>query len=196
MSSLASQTFRTLFGKAAGRQNPPDVRLVEAGLDPDLPGGRFKNGFLDFFMGWYDDILPALKQWSFVVPSSTATRTVLCRNAHGVSVLAELDGDRRISLFDPVEVTYTELPVTLATFVSKWLFTERAAFFLDDSVWRAWRRTNKRRLPIDEGLLAMVPIPAGGEWTLDNFQVEPFAPWLKQMGKVLQKGLGARSRAR
>ena len=58
------------------------------------------------------------------------------------------------------------------------------------------KASGARRPARPHARMLMVPIPAGGEWTLDNFQVEPFAPWLKQMGKVLQKGLGARSRAR
>jgi hypothetical protein len=157
-----------------------------------IGSGYLKDRFLFLFGEGVDDLSDCLKTWSFAVPPSKK-RVILGRNAYGAILYIDNAENAfgHVYVVDPtVPHVFSSPDLNFLSLLGSWLPEGNLDYFLDDGVYKEWRKKTKQNLGPNEVLAMKVPRGLGGQMKLDNFNVEDIHSFYKTTAPIYAKALG------
>jgi TPR repeat protein len=155
----------------------------------DELAGRYRDGFVSLLGADVTSLQGCLEAWSWLLPGD-APRTVIGRNAYGALLVVEgteLQAyGARFTVIDPTMGWCWTHPRAEVPRLGHYLRESWLPFFVDDTVYAAWRAAGAPTLAADEALAIVTPRPCGGAMRLENFRVENVVRMHRRVASLLR----------
>ncbi len=196
--SAVSDAIINAFGKGEAIGNlqnlfvRPFDKMVIEDLTSTINYGCFKNKFyllLSLELELYNE---CLVDWNFLIPKDNKMRKVFGRNAYGSLFIIEDPENKglaaEVGILNPFTLSYSVNPsCVFMNNLGHWMPKNVHSTSVSNSTIYDVVFGKDKFLGTHEILAPKIPLPLGGKFEMNNFQIEPILDYYKSTAKIYKQ---------